>query len=133
MRARKLTRSLLVAALLATACTNAASGAHSRPAPRDRNLITADEIQQIGVTNAYDAVKRLRPQFLVARGPSSIADTRPTTPVVYLDGVRFGDVSALAGIDAARIASIRFLSGPEAQQRFGTDNVAGVILISTKS
>ena len=47
---------------------------------------------------AYDVVKRLRPQFLQSRGPVSIANPTPTTPVVYLDGMRYGDVSALAGI-----------------------------------
>lgn len=121
---------LVVVAALVLAC---ASGSHqARGLAHDPNLITADEISRISAMTAYDVVKRLRPHFLVSRGPTSIADPRPTTPVVYLDGVRFGDVSALVGIEASRIAAIRYISGPEAQQRFGSDNVGGAILVSTK-
>lgn len=125
-------RVLLVAALGLAACTPAKRSTDAGPAPRDHNLITADEIAKISATNAYDVVKRLRPQFLTSRGPTSITNTRVTSPTVYLDGSRYGDVSALVGIDAARIATIRFLSGPEAQARFGVDNVAGAILVTTK-
>ncbi|HEX2778342.1 MAG TPA: hypothetical protein VHM30_02515 [Gemmatimonadaceae bacterium] len=132
MNTRSLRGALIVVALGLAACTPAKRTTQPGQAPRDHNLITADEIAKISVTNAYDVVKRLRPQFLTSRGPTSITDRRPTTPVVYLDGVRYGDVSALMGIDAARIATIRFLSGPEAQARFGTDNVAGAILVTTK-
>ena len=116
---------------LSLAC---ASGQHHRAHSlgHDPNLITADEISAISVMSAYDVVKRLRPQFLISRGPTSIVDTRPTTPVVYLDGIRYGDVSSLVGIEASRVATIRYLTGPEAQQRFGTDNVGGAILVTTK-
>ena len=121
---------LPMVAALALAC---ASGQHrARGLAHDPNLITADEISRISVMTAYDVVKRLRPYFLASRGPTSIADPRPTTPVVYLDGVRYGDVSALVGIEASRIATIRYISGPEAQQRFGGDNVGGAILVTTK-
>ena len=124
---------LLAAALCALAL--ACAGAQRQRGPRlahDPNLITADEISGISAMTAYDVVKRLRPHFLVSRGPTSIADPRPTTPVVYLDGIRYGDVSALVGIEASRVASIRFITGPEAQQRFGSDNVGGAILVATK-
>lgn len=123
---------LLLAALcaLALACT---SGHHrGRALAHDPNVITSDEIAGINAMTAYDVVKRLRPQFLVSRGPTSIADPRPSTPVVYLDGIRYGDVSTLVGIEASHIASIRWISGPEAQQRFGSDNVGGAILVATK-
>ena len=116
---------------LSLAC---ASGQHhrARSVGHDPNLITADEISAISVISAYDVVKRLRPNFLASRGPTSMVDPRPTTPVVYLDGMRDGDVSALVGIEASRVATIRYLTGPEAQQRFGTDNVGGAILVTTK-
>ena len=122
---------LPVAATLALAC----AGAGRRNAPglaHDPNLITADEISTVNAMTAYDVVKRLRPHFLVSRGPTSIVDTRPTTPVVYLDGVRYGDISTLVGIEASHVATIRYITGPEAQQRFGSDNVGGAILLTTK-
>lgn len=135
MRTPRLTTRALAAAgaLLLLAACGGTRPRGERPAPRDMNLITADEISRISVTNAYDVVKRLRPQFLTARGGVSIANPRAALPVVYLDGMRYGDASALAGIDAAGIATIRYISGPEAQQRYGTDNVGGAILVTTKA
>lgn len=125
MRAR-----VLALALALAACGPHRSG-HSVPA-HDRDMITADEIAAIGATNAYDVVKRLRPQFLSGRGPVSLRNPVDPTPIVYLDGVRYGDVTALNGIDAARIATIRHYSGPEAQVKFGTDHVGGAIVITSK-
>jgi hypothetical protein len=131
-RARIALHWLAAGTLLLAACGGGTRARRDGPAPRDPNLITADEISRISVMNAYDAVKRLRPQFLTPHGAVSLTDPRANIPVVYLDGMRYGDASALAGIDAAGIAAIRYISGPEAQQRFGTNNLAGAILVTTK-
>jgi hypothetical protein len=131
IRTRAARLALPVMAALALACASA--GHRTGPGlAHDPNLITADEIAKLNAMTAYDVVKRLRPQFLVSRGTTSIVDTRPTTPVVYLDGIRYGDVSSLVGIEASHVATIRYITGPEAQQRFGSDNVGGAILVTTK-
>ena len=134
MRAIRIRATRLVLPFMAALALACASAGHkSGPGlAHDPDLITADEISRVNAMTAYDVVKRLRPHFLVSRGPTSIADTRPTTPVVYLDGIRYGDISSLVGIEASRVATIRYITGPEAQQRFGSDNVGGAILVSTK-
>ena len=120
---------------LALALALAACGPHRTghtTAAHQRDVITADEIAAIDATTAYDVVKRLRPQFLSGRGPVSLRNPTDPTPIVYLDGVRYGDVSTLAAIDAARIATIRHYTGPEAQVKFGTDHAGGAIVITSK-
>ena len=46
-------------------------------APPDNTLITQDEIDSAHVYNAYDAIRRLRPEFLVSRGKMSLNPNVP--------------------------------------------------------
>lgn len=105
-----------------------ASGAVSR------DLILRDEIVAAPeITNAYEAVRRLRPTFLKQRGPTSItqADSQPL--VVYLNGVPAGGVAFLRTIPATDIRSIRHLNGQDATTRYGTGHGGGVIEVVTGS
>lgn len=120
---------IATAALLALgACT----GQPSHVAPRDRNLITADEIARSNASNAYEAVERLRPAFLRTRGAQSIQNPEPPTPMIYLDGIRFGPLQTLSSIPAIGILSIQYMNAVDATQRFGMGHEGGAILITTK-
>lgn len=109
--------------LLAVAC---ASASQSGTARRNRNVITAEEIQTVDASTAMDLVRRLRPSWLQFRG------ARVGYPVVYLDGGRLGELSMLAQIQTEGVAEIRYLSASDATQRFGTGHSAGVILVTSK-
>lgn len=128
MRSMKLARAALVLALATIGCT---SGGH-RTGVRDRNLITADEITRVNANTAYEAVERLRPAFLTTRGANSIQDPTPPTPVVYLDGLRYGPTASLNSIPAMGIASIQYLPPIEAGMRYGLGHEGGAILIVSK-
>ena len=119
---------LVVAALVSLAC---GSKAPRVPAP-DRNLITADEIAKSNGSTAYEVVERLRPAFLRTRGSQSIQNPTPLSPIVYLDGMRYGPVSSLAQIPAMGIVSIQYMNAVDASQRFGLGNEGGAILVATK-
>jgi hypothetical protein len=56
----------------------------------------------------------------------------PALPRVYVDEQLYGDASALRSIPARDIGSIKFYSSGEAQYKYGHDNPAGVIAITTK-
>lgn len=101
-------------------------------APHDRNLITADEIERSNATNAYEAVERLRPAFLRTRGSQSIQNQNPPTPMIYIDGMRYGPLSTLSSVPAISIISIQYLDALEATQRFGFGNDGGAIIVTTK-
>lgn len=98
-----------------------------------RSPISEAEIDSVHALNAYDAVRRLRPQFLTFRGPVSLDPRQPpAVPNVYVDNMFYGDVTTLRNIAAATIESITFYSAAEAQYAFGRGNAAGVISIVTK-
>lgn len=99
----------------------------------DRNVITAEEIASTRVSNAYEAVQRLRPEFLRSRGPVSIQNPDAGLPVVYVDGVRFGDLTQLRNIAATTVQSIEFVSASDATTRWGTGHAGGVLAVKTKT
>jgi hypothetical protein len=79
------------------------------------------------LNTAYDAVQRLKPNFLATRGYSGF-DRRS----VYLNGVRLlGGVDNLRNIEASSVRQIVFLSPIEATARYGTGNGAGALLVDT--
>lgn len=127
----RFTRASLVGGilLLAAACSSVPRSG----APRERNVIHADEIEPLRVASALEVIQTLRPQFLRTRGTSSIVKGEPDYPVVYIDGMFAGDLSNLRRIATHQIGEIRYLSGPDATTRFGTGHPGGAILIRTRS
>ena len=121
---------LLVVAMLAISSACAHAGAKSRQ--RDPNLITQDEIARITATNAYDAVQMLRPSFLRQRGVPSSTSGMPDLAIVYLDGMKMGDVGQLQRIPTVGIVSIRYINAIEANQRYGRGHEGGAILVDTR-
>ena len=119
---------LVAAALASVACASKAG----RIVPPNGDLITADEIARSNASSAYEIVQRVRPAFLRTRGSQSIQNPTPPSPVVYLDGMRYGPVGSLAQIPAIGIVSIQYMNAIDATQRFGLGHEGGAILVSTK-
>ena len=114
---------LVIAAVVSlAACNQPKTG---KTAPHNRNLITADEIATISVTDAFEVVERLRPTFLSTRGTLS-------PPVAFLDGLLLGELPSLHNIQPASIASIQYLDPLMATQRFGKAAGGGAILVTSK-
>ena len=125
--ARTLRLTLLALAL--TACTHRARSGEGT----DSNLITQREIEGSRSITAYDAVQKLRGTFLSDRGKTTIRGTSPSTPVVFLDGIRYGELQSLRNIPASQVATIRLYRAWEAQQKFGTGQLGGVIEVTTRT
>jgi hypothetical protein len=94
---------------------------------RDANVITKEEILDTHASNVYDAISRLRPNFLQYRGQTTLRGADTGYPRVYLDRTPLGDISALKTMNLNGIREIRYYNGPEASGRFGLDNVSGAI------
>lgn len=123
-------RTVFVALLAAVAaCGHSAT----KRQQRDPNMITQDEIGRISAANAYDAVQMLRPSFLRARGVPSAASGMPDVAIVYLDGMKMGDIHQLQRIPSLGIVTIRYVNAIEANQRFGRGHEGGAILVETRS
>ena len=85
-------RSLVVSAALVAislGCASAPSG--SIPQTRRSQILTQEEIRTSGVAgNAFDVVTRLRPNFLVSRGPTTlVSQSAQMYPNVYMDGIHY--------------------------------------------
>ena len=112
--------------LILTACATApAAQSASRTAPRSPHLLTATDISRVHVNSAYEAVERLKPNFLLGMRGESIR-------AVYLNGTRLlGGLENLRMIDASTVQQIVFLNGIDATTFYGSGNGAGVLLVST--
>ena len=112
--------------LIAVAATLGCATASSTPGvSRSQNLITEQEIAAITATNAFEAVEKLRPNFLHSRGANN-SGSDSGLPDVYLGAVRYGDVSSLRNIAASEVREIRFYKGAEAATKYGMQNPNGV-------
>ena len=105
-------------------------------APRgvyDTQTITEQEIVASNAINAYEAIQRLRSNFLTYRGETSFyLSHSKSMPTVYVDEQKYGEITVLENIPAQQIASIRLYRAWEATTRYGTGNTAGVIAVTTR-
>ncbi len=121
---------LIIACTSLGACAAATSGRRTDFGAR-RDVITAAEIVAARVTDAYQAVLQLRPEFLRRRGASAIPSFVSPTAVVYLDNLPYGPAESLRSIPLERVRTIRYLSPNEADFRWGGVHAAGAILVTT--
>jgi hypothetical protein len=126
----------------------------STPANRNRRVITAEEIEQAQETNTFQVVEKLRPEFLrrmtlrhtLGAGKAGAAaggteqpdlgysqpDPQPTA-AVFVDGTEMGGTDELRQIAANTVEEIRYLSGSDAQTKYGPRFPAGVIEVTLKT
>ena len=115
--------------LLVTACASAGTNGQGASAPRgSRDVITQAEVEATDVSTVLDLIRRLRPEYLRARGGG--ASIGPV--VFYLDGVKQQSVDALQTISKEIVREVRYLNATDATMRFGTDHTAGAVLVSTR-
>jgi hypothetical protein len=123
--------SLALAGISLTAC--AASTSTTRPfiAGAGREVLTAAEIVASRVTDVYQAVTQLRPEFLRRRSASVVATPSELRVAVYVDEMPFGTSESLRYIPLDRVRQIRYVSATEANLLFGGSHPAGVIVVTT--
>ncbi len=97
---------------------------------RHPDRISAEELAELGSGNALEAVRRLRSSWLRTRGVANPAGGDPI--VVYLDGVRVGELAALEEVRIASVEEIRRLKGTDAVTRYGRGHDSGAIVVTTK-
>jgi hypothetical protein len=96
-----------------------------------RDVLTAAEIVAARVTDAYQAVSQLRPEFLKRRSAVAVPAFTPVSVAVYLDDQPFGNTESLHMIPLDRVRIIRYMPRTEAEIRFGKSFPAGVIQVTT--
>ncbi len=121
-----------LAALLVVLAGCSTTGASSSRSGGSRNLILAEELMEIERSNAYEAVRRLRPRWLQSRGAGSIGTLERDTPRIYVDGQLYGEAESLRTLDTREIQELRYMSASDATTRYGTNHTAGAILVVTR-
>jgi hypothetical protein len=111
---------LAAASALAIAVLGCGKPATGGPTPRDRNVLTHDEI----VTSArdgsdlYEAVQSLRPHFFEPP-PGVQPASMPHGTTVYIDARRVGGIEALHSLTAGAVEEVRYLGPTQSQNEYG--------------
>ena len=117
---------LLVALLISsTACASSGTSGSGG----DRNLLTHAQLVESGEPDLQQAIQRLRPVWLRARGQS----LQGRTVMVFVDGAPRGDISELRGMQIINVLEVTYVGASEAGFRYGTlGGAGGVIEVKTR-
>lgn len=122
---------LLFALAFLPAC--ASSGDGERVPRGSADHIIEAEVEAANVTNAYELVERLRPNWLRGRGAASAMNPGSEIPIVYIDNTRLGDLQNLRGIEIRSVREMRYIRAADATTRWGTGHAGGVIQVTMRS
>ncbi|HEX2208181.1 MAG TPA: hypothetical protein VHG93_10905 [Longimicrobium sp.] len=117
----------------ALACCTLAAVLGAAPAANAQESVSRAELQGSGATNLFDAVARLRPDWLFLAGDTADAAARERV-LVFLDGRHVGSLNTLRTVDAANVGSIRVRSREFVRRtmpRFPRQDFAAALFVST--
>jgi hypothetical protein len=118
---------LLATTTLLGGCASAgASGASNRAS---QSQLSHSDLTGANADNLYDAVARLRPNWLGTRGATSVTNSTPTEVDVYMDGNFLGKSDYLRQVRIQDVTSVRYWDAGQASARFGMGHPRGVIEI----
>jgi hypothetical protein len=130
---------MVLAALMVTASSCASSSGSGTSTTgkvavrRNTNVITAQELSETGESNVYQAIEELRPQWVRGRSRASMREGGQSGDVVvYIEGARIGNASALQQISINGVYEVQYLDAGEATNRFGTGHTSGAIIVRTQ-
>ena len=126
----------LVAVAASIACASGTTGPSRTPAvPRRADILAAAEIlfAHADAQTAYDALARLRPNWLTVHGITSFDPKANDLAIVFVDGQLYGGLNSLHNIPADQVAYFRYYNVTEAGATFGLrGGTGGVIEVRTK-
>ncbi|MEA2764477.1 MAG: hypothetical protein QOK07_881 [Gemmatimonadaceae bacterium] len=114
---------MAVAAVMGCAAAGSGPRTIDTGVPRKSNVLTLEEVSaaHADVATAYDAVARLRPNWLASHGVTTTVANGGGTEyaTVYVDGQPFGDLTTLRNIPAYHVSEYRYYNITEAGAKFG--------------
>ena len=122
MRARSLVATTMTWMLASCAASAARGGAA-------RAVLTQEQLAATNSQNVYEAVEKLRPEWLTSRGPTSVTDPTPTVASVYTGGTMLGKADYLREMRILDVTEVRYWNAGQASARFGMGHPRGVIEI----
>lgn len=124
----------LVAIATAWTLTGCAHGAtpDGSAGRRPGNVITQEQLAGTNSENLYDAITKIRPDWLSSRGPTSVSDPSPTVVSVFQNGTMLGKADYLRQMLVLDVAEVHYWDPGQATARFGTGHPRGVIEVTRK-
>jgi hypothetical protein len=95
-------------------------------------LLTKDQLATANADNLYDAIVKLRPNWLTSRGPTSVTNSTPTGADVFMDGNMLGKADFLQNVRPGDVDAVRYWDSGSAAARFGMGHPRGVIEVMRK-
>jgi hypothetical protein len=127
---------IAVAAVLGCASASATSDTAGMGVVRNNpKLLTAEDIAaaHADVATAYDAIARLRPNWLASHGPMSSDPQSSSFAAVFVDGQLYGGISSLRNIEAYHVDYMRYYDVTEAGAKFGIKaGIGGAIEVTSR-
>jgi hypothetical protein len=96
------------------------------------NLLTQQQLAATNSDNLYDAIAKLRPEWLSSRGPLSVSDPTPSAVSVFMNGNLLGKADYLREMRLLDASEVRYWDAGSASVRFGMGHPRGVIEITRK-
>ena len=99
---------------------------------RQRDVITREELVAVDRQgmDVYQAIRNLRPHFLAPpRGNRTMGGYTPAPTVLYVDGLRQGELESLKMMMVTNVEEIRYLEPSKAQEEYGMSHSGGAVLI----
>lgn len=129
----RMSRTVIALALVAVAGGCVRKG--SVPPPNGgHDVITAEELELVHDGSLYDAVRRLRPNFLKSRTITAYGRAESVPLMLYVDGEKMDSVDDLRRFTTAEVFEVRFYEPQLANARFGRyNNAGGAIAVMLKS
>ena len=97
-----------------------------------RVTLTQEQLAGTNSLNLYDAIEKLRPDWLTSRGPTSLTNPTPAVVSVYMNGTMLGKADYLREMRVLDVSEVRFWDAGQASARFGMGHPRGVIEVTRK-
>lgn len=122
----------IACALALAACAHGSRASHDAAPSHDSDLLTAEELSGVSGSTVYDAVRQLRPEWLMRSNPGAVLRGARGDIILYVDGTRYGTgIDGLRTITLRSVAAVRYFSPGAAQARFGAGHIFGAIEVIT--
>jgi hypothetical protein len=123
---------LAAALLVSLGCSHATREPREAAPSRDSDLITAEELGGATGSTVYDAVRQLRPMWMMRSRPTAVLQRSQSQLIVYVDGIfHAAGIESLRTIPIRAVASVRYFSPGNAEARFGPGHLLGAIEVVT--
>jgi hypothetical protein len=108
------------------------TGTQSGSSRGSGTTLTREQLSTTNADNLYDAINKLRPNWLTSRGPTSVTDATPTSVDVFMGNNYLGKADYLHQVRPGDVTEVAYFDPGSAAARFGMGHPRGVIELIRK-